>query len=70
MKPSAFARGRGVLKLWFGGRRQQAKALLCSFDPPSLRGHLGLPDRCRSLNIDDDSVVEVDQIIARISVEG
>ena len=48
----------------------QAEALLRALDHPALGGHLGLAHRGCRLDIDDHRMVEVDQIVGGVGVEG
>lgn len=53
-----------------GGGDIAGEALLRSLDHPSLGGHFGLPHRSRGLDIDDHRVIQVDQIVGAVCVEG
>lgn len=46
------------------------EALLRSLDHSALSGHFGLPHRGRRLGIDDHRVIEINQIVGTVGIEG
>ena len=46
------------------------EALLRSLDHSALSGHFGLSHRGRRLDIDDHRVIEVDQVVGAVGIEG